>query len=591
MEVNYNRDKYLSEFSIKTLEDRYLVNGEKSPQEAFARAAKAFSDDNEHAQRLYDYASKLWFMFSTPVLSNGGTTRGLPISCFLNYVEDSREGITSHYTENAFLSSVGGGVGGCWSGVRSVGSKTSNGSESTGVIPFMKVVDAEMLAFSQGVTRRGSYASYLDISHPEIEEFLDVRKPTGGDVNRKSVNLHHGVVITDDFMQLIENATRTAGFDDSWPLIDPHTGETKKVVSAKALWVKLIQNRVETGEPYIMFKDTVDEAMPEFQRDLGLEIHQSNLCSEITLPTDKDRTAVCCLSSVNLEEYDEWKDNDQFIPDLIRMLDNVLEYFIQKAPDQLSRAKYSAMQERSIGLGAMGFHAYLQRHNIPFESAMAKGRNLQMFRRIKEEASRATRLLAEERGQCPDSKWYNGGVRNAHLLAIAPNASSSIICGNTSPSIEPYRANAFTQKTKSGSSLLKNEYLENILQDLGQDTEEVWKSVITNNGSIQHLDFLDDWTKDVFKTAVEIDQRWVIEMAADRQEYICQSQSLNVFFPANVSKQELHATHMMAWKRGVKTLYYLRSEAYKRAETVSDEALRQRIFESIDDDGCLACEG
>ena len=591
MEVNYNRDKYLSEFSIKTLEDRYLVNGEKSPQEAFARAAKAFSDDDEHAQRLYDYASKLWFMFSTPVLSNGGTTRGLPISCFLNYVEASREGLTSHYTENAFLSSVGSGVGGCWSGGRSVGSKTSNGSESTGVIPFMKVVDAEMLAFSQGVTRRGSYASYLDISHPEIEEFLDVRKPTGGDVNRKSVNLHHGVVITDDFMQLIENATRTAGFDDSWRLIDPHTGETKKVVSAKALWVKLIQNRVETGEPYIMFKDTVDEAMPEFQRDLGLEIHQSNLCSEITLPTNKDRTAVCCLSSVNLEEYDEWKDNDQFIPDLIRMLDNVLEYFIQKAPDQLSRAKYSAMQERSIGLGAMGFHAYLQRHNIPFESAMAKGRNLQIFRRIKEEASRATKLLAEERGQCPDSKWYNGGVRNAHLLAIAPNASSSIICGNTSPSIEPYRANAFTQKTKSGSSLLKNEYLENILQDLGQDTEEVWKSVITNNGSIQHLDFLDDWTKDVFKTAVEIDQRWVIEMAADRQEYICQSQSLNVFFPANVSKQELHATHMMAWKRGVKTLYYLRSEAYKRAETVSDEALRQRIFESIDDDGCLACEG
>ncbi len=591
MEVNYKRDKYLSEFSIKTLEDRYLVNGEKSPQEAFARAAKAFSDDDEHAQRLYDYASKLWFMFSTPVLSNGGTTRGLPISCFLNYVEDSREGITSHYTENAFLSSVGGGVGGCWSGVRSVGSKTSNGSESTGVIPFMKVVDAEMLAFSQGVTRRGSYASYLDISHPEIEEFLDVRKPTGGDVNRKSVNLHHGVVITDDFMQLIENATRTAGFDDSWPLLDPHTGETKKVVSAKALWVKLIQNRVETGEPYIMFKDTVDEAVPEFQKQLGLEVHQSNLCSEITLPTDKDRTAVCCLSSVNLEEYDEWKDDDQFIPDLICMLDNVLEYFIEKAPDQLSRAKYSAMQERSIGLGAMGFHAYLQRHNIPFESAMAKGRNLQMFRRIKEEASRATKLLAEERGQCPDSQWYNGGVRNAHLLAIAPNASSSIICGNTSPSIEPYRANAFTQKTKSGSSLLKNEYLENILQDLGKDTEEVWKSVITNNGSIQHLDFLDEWTKDVFKTAVEIDQRWIIEMAADRQEYICQSQSLNVFFPANVSKQELHATHMMAWKRGVKTLYYLRSEAYKRAETVSDEALRQRIFESIDDDGCLACEG
>ena len=589
MQLSYNRDNYLSEFSLKTLEDRYFVDGETSPQEAFARAAKAFADDDEHAQRLYDYASKLWFMFSTPILSNGGTTRGLPISCFLNYVEDSREGLTNHYTENAFLSSVGGGVGGCWTGVRSVGSKTSNGSESTGVIPFLKVVDAEMLAFSQGVTRRGSYAAYLDISHPEIEEFLDVRKPTGGDVNRKSTNLHHGVMIGDDFMQLIENATRNPGFDDSWPLIDPHSGEVKKVVPAKTLWVKLIQNRVETGEPYIVFRDTVDEAVPEFQQKLGLRVHQSNLCSEITLPTDKDRTAVCCLSSVNLEEYDEWKNNDLFIPDLVRMLDNVLEHFIQNAPDQLSHASYSAMRERSIGLGAMGFHAHLQRHNIPFESAMAKGKNLQMFGRIKSEAVRATQQLAAERGDCPDG--MGSGLRNSHLLAIAPNASSSIICGNTSPSIEPYRANAFTQKTKSGSSLLKNEYLESILQDLGQDTDEVWKSIITNSGSVQHLDFLDEWTKEVFKTAVEIDQRWVVEMAGDRQEFICQSQSLNIFFPANVSKAELHAIHMMAWKRGVKTLYYLRSEAFKRAETVSDEVLRERILESIDDEGCLACEG
>ena len=589
MQLSYNRDNYLSEFSLKTLEDRYFIEGETSPQEAFGRAAKAFADNDEHAQRLYDYASKLWFMFSTPILSNGGTTRGLPISCFLNYVEDSREGLTNHYTENAFLSSVGGGVGGCWTGVRSVGSKTSNGSESTGVIPFLKVVDAEMLAFSQGVTRRGSYAAYLDVSHPEIEEFLDVRKPTGGDVNRKSTNLHHGVMIGDDFMQLIENATRNPGFDDSWPLIDPHSGEVKKVVPAKTLWVKLIQNRVETGEPYIVFRDTVDEAVPEFQQKLGLRVHQSNLCSEITLPTDKDRTAVCCLSSVNLEEYDEWKNNDQFIPDLVRMLDNVLEHFIQNAPDQLSRASYSAMRERSIGLGAMGFHAHLQRHNIPFESAMAKGKNLQMFGRIKSEAVRATRELAAERGDCPDG--MGSGLRNSHLLAIAPNASSSIICGNTSPSIEPYRANAFTQKTKSGSSLLKNEYLESILQDLGQDTDEVWKSIITNSGSVQHLDFLDEWTKEVFKTAVEIDQRWIIEMAGDRQEFICQSQSLNIFFPANVSKAELHAIHMMAWKRGVKTLYYLRSEAFKRAETVSDEVLRERILESIDDEGCLACEG
>jgi ribonucleoside-diphosphate reductase alpha chain len=589
VEISYSRDNYLSEFSFKTLQDRYLIEGENSPQDAFARAAKAFSDNDAHAQRLYDYASKLWFMFSTPVLSNGGTKRGLPISCFLNYVDDSREGITGHYTENAFLSSVGGGIGGCWNSVRSVGSKTSNGSESTGVIPFLKVVDAEMLAFSQGVTRRGSYAAYLDISHPEIEEFLDIRKPTGGDINRKSVNLHHAVLISNKFMELIEKATRFEGFDDSWDLIDPHTGKVEKTVPAKTLWVKLIQNRVETGEPYIMFKDTVDAALPEFQKKLGLKVHHSNLCSEITLPTDEQRTAVCCLSSVNLEEYDSWKDNPDFIPDLVRMLDNVLEYFIENAPDQLEKAKFSAMRERSIGLGAMGFHAYLQRHHIAFESPMAKGKNMQMFKRIKSEAIRATQQLAKERGECPDGTGY--GVRNSHLLAIAPNASSSIICGNTSPSIEPYRANAFTQKTKSGSSLHKNEYLESILQDLGKNTDEVWKSVITNNGSVQQLDFLDDWTKEVFKTAVEIDQRWVIEMAADRQEQICQSQSLNLFFPSNVSKQELHAIHMMAWKKGVKTLYYLRSEAYKRAEKVSDEALRQIIFQSMDEEGCLACEG
>ncbi len=589
MQLSYNRDKYLSEFSIKTLEDRYLVEGETSPQDAFARAAKAFADDEEHAQRLYDYASKLWFMFSTPILSNGGTQRGMPISCFLNYVEDSRGGITDHYTENAFLSSVGGGVGGCWNDVRSVGSRTSAGSESTGVIPFLKVVDAEMLAFSQGVTRRGSYAAYLEMSHPEIEEFLDIRKPTGGDINRKSTNLHHGVVVSDAFMELIEGATREEGFDDSWDLIDPHSGKVTKTVSAKTLWVKLIQNRVETGEPYIMFGDTVEEAMPDYQRALGLKVHHSNLCSEITLPTTEDRTAVCCLSSVNLEEFDEWKDNDMFIPDLVRMLDNVLTFFIDNAPDELHRAKLSAQRERSIGLGAMGFHAYLQRQHIPFESVLAKGANNRMFSRIKSEAVRATKQLAEERGECPDGQGF--GVRNAHLLAVAPNASSSIICGNTSPSIEPYRANAFTQKTKSGSSLLKNEYLEDCLRDIDMDNDEVWKSIITNNGSVQHLEFLDDYTKDVFKTAVEIDQKWVIEFAADRQKEICQSQSLNVFFPANVSKQELHAIHMMAWKQGVKTLYYLRSEAIKRAETVSDEALRKYIFDSIDENACLACEG
>lgn len=587
MIIDYGRDRLLSKFGIQTLEDRYLVADEKSPQDAFARAATAFADDEAHAQRLYDYASNLWFMFSTPILSNGGTDRGLPISCFLNYVEDSREGLTSHYTENAFLSSAGGGVGGSWTSVRSVGSLTSNGSESTGVIPFLKVVDAEMLAFSQGVTRRGSYAAYLHISHPEIEEFLDVRKPTGGDINRKSTNLHHAVVIPDTFMKLISQATTEPGFDDSWSLVDPHSGEVTKTVAAKALWVKLIQNRVETGEPYIMFEDAVNESLPEFQRNMGLKVHHSNLCSEITLATNEERTAVCCLSSVNLEEYESWKNVPEFIPDLVRMLDNVLEYFIQHAPEALQKAKFSAMRERSIGLGAMGFHAYLQRANIAFEGAMAKSFNMRVFSTIKEQALEASKQLAKDRGACPDDPTNT--IRNAHLLAVAPNASSSIICAGTSPSIEPYRANAYTQKTKSGTSLVKNEYLEHMLQELDMNTDEVWKDIITNGGSVQHLDFLDEYTKDVFKTAVEIDQRWIIEFAADRQQYICQSQSVNLFFPADVSKQELHNVHMLAWRRRMKTLYYARSEAYKRAEVVSDEALREFVFD--DEDGCLACEG
>ncbi len=589
IKIHYERDEILPDFSIKTLEDRYMVEGETSPQEAFARAAATYSDSDEMAQRIYDYASNLWFMFSTPILSNGGTARGLPISCFLNYIPDSRGGITDHYTENAWLSSVGGGIGGYWGSLRSVGSKTSHGSESTGVIPFMKVVDAEMLAFSQGVTRRGSYAAYIDISHPEIEEFLDVRKPTGGDINRKSINLHHAVIIPDAFMQLIDAATREEGFDDSWDLIDPHSGEVKKTVSAKTLWVKLIQNRVETGEPYIMFGDAVNEALPEFQQKLGLKVNQSNLCSEITLPTNDDRTAVCCLSSVNLEKFDEWSKHPHFIEDLVRFLDNVLTYFIENAPDSLAKAKYSAEQERSIGLGAMGFHAYLQKNNIPFESPMAKGFNLRSFAHIKEKATQATRDLALERGECPDGVGY--GVRNAHLLAIAPNASSGIICGNTSPSIEPYRANAFTQKTKTGSSLLRNKFLEKLLEDKGFNTEEVWKSVITNSGSVQHLDCLTEWEKNVFKTAVELDQRWVVDHAADRQEFVCQAQSCNIFFPADVSKQELHNVHMRAWGRRMKTLYYLRSEALKRADVVSDKVLREYIFDYQDEEGCLACEG
>ena len=589
MKIDYSRDKLLTDFSIKTLQDRYMIAGESSPQEAFARAATAFADDDDHAQRLYDYASNLWFMFATPVLSNGGTERGMPISCFLNYVEDSREGITDHYTENAYLSSFGGGIGGSWSDVRAQGTKTSKGSESTGVIPFMKVVDAEMLAFSQGITRRGSYAGYMHISHPEVEEFLDMRKPTGGDTNRKCLNLHHGVVISDKFMETIHRATREEGFDDSWELIDPHSQEVKKVVSARTLWVKLLQNRMETGEPYLMFEDAVNSELPEFQKKKGLYVNHSNLCSEITLATNEERTAVCCLSSVNLEYYDEWKKVPAFIPDLIRMLDNVLDHFIKKAPEQMHKAVYSAMRERSIGLGAMGFHAYLQKNDIPFEGMWASTANIEMFEYIKSNALLETRRLAVERGACPDDDSCE--VRNAHLLAIAPNASSSIICGNTSPSIEPFRANAYTQKTKSGSYLQKNKYLDVILRNKcnsEQEYEEAWKSIVANKGSVQHLSMLSEQEKEVYKTAVEINQSWVVEHASNRQPYICQSQSVNLFFPPDVNKGDLHNVHMLAWAKNLKTLYYLRSEAISRADNVTSQAKREIIFEQSD---CLSCEG
>ena len=586
VKIDYSKDKLLTEFSKKTLQDRYLVGDEKSPQEAFARAAEAFADDEAHAQRIYDYASNLWFMFATPVLSNGGTKRGLPISCFLNYVDDSREGITGHYTENAYLSSMGGGIGGGWSDVRAQGTKTSKGSESTGVIPFMKVVDAEMLAFSQGVTRRGSYASYLHMSHPEIEEFLDVRKPTGGDVNRKCINLHHGVVIPDKFMEIIHRAAHEENFSDDWELIDPHSGEVKKVVSARTLWVKLLQNRMETGEPYLMFEDAVQADLPDFQRKKGLKVNHSNLCSEITLATNEERTAVCCLSSVNLEYYDEWKKHPAFISDLVRFLDNVLTFFIANAPDELERARYSAERERSIGLGAMGFHAYLQKNGIPFEGAMATAANLEMFKYIKSNAQKETERLAVEKGACPDDDSCS--VRNAHLLAVAPNASSSIICGNTSPSIEPYRANAYTQKTKSGSYLMKNKFLEEVLDKYGQNIDSTWTSIITNKGSCQHLDFLSDEEREVFKTAVEINQAWVVEHASMRQDYICQSQSVNLFFPPDVNKADLHNIHMLAWAKNMKTLYYLRSEAISRADNVSNKVKREIIFEQAD---CLNCEG
>lgn len=583
--INKDRDELLTDFGKTTLKDRYLLPEEDSPQEAFMRAAKAYSDNDEMAQRIYDYASKQWFMFSTPILSNGGTKRGMPISCFLNYVGDSREGITGHYTENAWLTSIGGGIGGYWGDVRSDGTSTSGGSQSSGSIPFLHVVDSEIMAFSQGKTRRGSYAAYMDVSHPEILEFLDIRKPSGGDIHRKCLNLHHGINISNAFMELIEKCISEPTYDDTWNLIDPHTKEIVRSVSARDLWLKILENRVATGEPYVSFIDHVNDALPETQKALGLKVHHSNLCTEITLPTAEDRTAVCCLSSVNLETYDEWKDNKMFIGDLVRFLDNVLTSFIENAPDHVFRAKFSATQERSIGLGAMGFHAYLQKCGIPFESALAKAKNLNIFKHIKSEAIAESKRLAVKRGEAPDMEGT--GMRNAHLLAIAPNASSSIICGTTSPSIEPYRANAYVQKTMSGSFLVKNKHLEKLLETKGINNDKTWTSILANRGSVLHLKDLSDYEKDIYKTSIEINQQWIIEHAADRQPFICQGQSLNVFVPADVNIKELHDIHMLAWKRKLKTLYYCRSEAIKRAELVSLKVERTIIPEA----DCLACEG
>ena len=584
MTIDYNRDELLTDFGKTTLKDRYLLPDETSPQDGFMRAAKAFSDNDEMAERIYNYASKLWFMFSTPILSNGGTNRGMPISCFLNYVGDSREGLTGHYTENAWLASIGGGIGGYWGHVRSDGVSTSGGSQSSGSIPFLHVVDSEIMAFSQGKTRRGSYAAYMDISHPEIIEFLEMRKPSGGDIHRKCLNLHHAINISDEFMHLIEKCIAEPTYDDSWDLIDPHTNEVVRTVSARELWQKILEIRVATGEPYVSFIDTIYDGMPETQKKLGLKVHHSNLCTEITLPTDEHRTAVCCLSSVNLEKFDEWKNNNLFISDLVRFLDNALTYFIDNAPDSVFRAKFSAANERSIGLGAMGFHAYLQSKGIPFEGALAKSMNLKIFKHIKEQAVAESKRLGIKRGEAPDMEGT--GMRNAHLLAIAPNASSSIICGTTSPSIEPFRANAYVQKTMSGSFLVKNKYLEKLLDKKGINTDKTWTSILANRGSVLHLKELSDYEKDTFKTAIEINQQWVIEHASDRQKFICQAQSVNVFVPADVNVKELHDIHMLAWKRKLKTLYYCRSEAIKRAELLSKKIERTIIPEA----DCLACE-
>ena len=591
IKVDFSRDGLFDELGIKRLKESYMREDENSPQERFAYVSKAFGSNPEHAQRLYDYSSKHWLSYSTPILSFGRSARGLPISCFLPYLHDSAEGLVDCLSEVNWLSMLGGGVG-IGVGIRSADDK------SVGVMPHLSTYDASSLAYRQGRTRRGSYAAYLDISHPDILIFLEMRKPTG-DQNMRCLNLHHGINITDDFMKLVEQSMLDPHADDSWELKDPHNNEVREVVSARELWQRILETRMHTGEPYLHFIDTSNRLMPEYQKKKGLKIRQSNLCSEIILPTDKDRTAVCCLSSVNLEYFDEWKNDSLFLKDMAEMLDNVLQFFISNAPVHVSRAIYSATQERSIGIGALGYHAYLQQHNLPWESAMAAGANQKIFKHMREKLDDANKQLGNERGEAPDAAGT--GLRFSNLMAIAPNASSSIIMGNTSPSIEPFRANAYRQDTLSGSSLNKNKYLDKIIRQKCEenpklDYQEIWSSIIANDGSAQHLDFLDDWTKDVFKTSMEIDQRWLVQHAADRQKYIDQAQSLNLFFRPDCNVKYLHAVHFQAWKEGLKTLYYCRSEKLAKADKVSKKIERQ-VIQEIDlkqlaeGDVCLACEG
>jgi ribonucleoside-diphosphate reductase alpha chain len=592
VKIDLERDKLFDELGIKRLKESYMKEEESSPQERFAYVSKAFGSNREHAQRLYDYSSKHWLSYSTPILSFGRSKRGLPISCFLPYLDDSAEGLVNTLAEVNWLSMLGGGVG-IGLGIRSADDK------SVGIMPHLRTYDASSLAYRQGRTRRGSYAAYLDISHPDILIFLEMRKPTG-DQNMRCLNLHHGINITDDFMQLIQTCMADQHADDSWELKDPHSKEVREVVSARDLWQRILETRMLTGEPYIHFIDTSNKMMPEFQKKKGLSIRQSNLCSEIILPTDKERTAVCCLSSVNLEYYDEWKDDKLFLRDMAEMLDNVLQHFIDNAPDAISRARFSALQERSIGVGALGFHAYLQKNNIPFESALATSANNKIFKHIREKLDEANVQLGSERGEAPDARGT--GLRFSHLMAIAPNASSSIIMGNTSPSVEPYRANAYRQDTLSGAHLNKNKFLDKIIKekcdaDESLDYNEIWSSIIANDGSVQHLEFLDEWTKDVYKTSMEIDQRWVVDHAANRQNYIDQAQSINLFFRPDVNVKYLHAVHFQAWKQGLKTLYYCRSEKLAKADKVSKKIEREIIQEidlkelaSDSYEGCLACE-
>jgi ribonucleoside-diphosphate reductase alpha chain len=592
IEIDYSRDALFDKLGIQRLEESYMREDETSPQHRFAYVSTTFASNLEHAQRLYDYSSKHWLSYATPILSFGRSKRGMPISCFLNFIDDTAEGLVENLSETNWLSMIGGGVG-IGFGIRAADDK------STGVMPHLKTYDASSMAYRQGRTRRGSYAAYLDISHPDVGQFLEMRKPTG-DPNIRCLNLHHGINITDDFMEIIQRCMAEPEADDSWNLTDPKSGEIRETVSAKELWQKILELRMMTGEPYLHFIDTSNRMMPQFQKDLGLKIHQSNLCSEIILPTDKKRTAVCCLSSVNLEYYDAWSRDPLFLKDMAEMLDNVLQYFIDNAPNTVKRAKYAAMRERSIGIGALGFHAYLQRKGLAWESAVAKGTNMRIFKHIKKKLDEANLELGAERGEAPDA--VGTGRRFSHTQAIAPNASSSIIMGNTSPSIEPWRANAYRQDTLSGSFLNKNKYLDAIILEeaaLGKYAgwyDEVWSSIIANDGSVQHLTWMDSITKEVFKTSMEIDQRWVIEHAADRQKFIDQAQSLNLFFRPDANIKYLHAVHFLAWKQGLKTLYYCRSEKIGKADKVSKRIEREAIKEidfkaMIDGDNCVACEG
>jgi len=568
-------DSLLTEFAKTRLRDGYTV-GSETIQEAFARASCAFADNAAHAQRLYDYCAKYqWFMFATPLLSNGGTQRGLPISCFLNFVPDSRDGIASHYAENIWLSTSGGGIGSDWSTVRSVGTRTSKGNETTGVLPFMHVSDSLSLAANQGSTRRGSNAMYLDISHPEVEEFIRCRRATGGNEHRMNRNSHIALNILDSFMEAVVA-------DDNWELIDPHTKEVKKVLKARQLWVEVLRERKEQGEPYLHFIDESNRKLSPELKAKGLKVRHSNLCTEILLPTEEGRTAVCCLSSVNLEKFDEWQQDELFIIDLYRMLDNALTVFIEDAPAPMVAAVYSATMERSVGLGAMGFHSYLQQKGIPFDSPMAVGQNKKMFKHIWDLSQDANRLLADERGSPPDLQGSR--KRFAHMLAIAPNATSSIFL-ETSPGIEMMPTNYYVQKTLSGSFSVKNKILDKVLRikyNLDEDALfKAWQEIAINEGSVQELVFLDSVDKAVFKTAPEVDQLWVIQHAADRQPYIDQGQSVNIYVPAQTTIKYLNDIHFMAWRKKLKTLYYCRSSALTRAS---------RIVE-VDESSCPACEG